>query len=1033
MRIAILQLSDIHIRDARNEALDRTTQIVSAVRSCIPSPEFVVLLYTGDIAFSGKDGEYAIAYRFCSALKESFDRDGIASCEVFIPGNHDLDIGSGVDDLRDIANSKAKEDVTLISPTGSLAKRLLEQQTAFFKFVGSRGPGSLDPAQQLFRKQRISQPRFTIDVNLFNTAFASTLEEKPGTLVFPDHIIPPDISSDADLVISVLHHPLHWLEPVNARRLRRIVESGCDLIFTGHEHLPDAYIKLRTKEEQAFYVEGAALSNPPSRSAFNAIEIDLLSKRVQVNECVWDRDLYVPSPLRELPLIRHIQSAGSRFRNTTDFARWLEDPGTLYTHPDKRELHLTDFFVQPTLRARRVDTTPTYIDSADSMKFLREAQRAAILGEEGSGKTALAKMLYRHYLSDSAIVPIYVTGEEFDSVGEKNLRSIVRRVFTAQYGEAAVERYLQLPTDAKAIIVDDFHKVRFNDRGRARLMRQLKAMFGHIVCFASDLLSLEKVTTSGDVEPAFGDFEHCSLPEFGVRLRGKLIEKWHVIGQELTITEDDMAYRVRQSENRINLILEKNFLPSFPFVVLTLLQADGVQSGNANLGSYGHLYELLITRRLGESSDKLTDLGTKYTYISRLSYFMFTTDKSQISSTEMAGVHEQYCQDYGQRLDLSKMLRELVQAQIITRDSDTIRFKYRACYCYFVAKYFQENLASDERLLREQLLMIADRVYFEDYANIIIFFVFLTKDPAIIKEIVDNANRIYAELKPCNFTSDVDFFNSLLKETPKKLIETTSASENREEFRRSQDEEQARAEMSPAHRANKIVYDHSLADVQKISMAFTNLRILGHILRNFTGVLRKEPKKQLAHASYSVALRVMKRIVDLIVENIDTFRLQLAAVVKLQHAVKAKDEYDLVSDDDLKRRADEALISLTRGVGYSILKRVSVNLGSEDLAITYDDIRKEWGTGDEAVRLIDLAIKLDHFREAPKAEIEDLAKLFVKNPYSFTVMQDLVAEYLYLNVSDQMTQQKIGALVDINVTGKPSFLLNKKRSLPPKS
>ncbi len=552
-------------------------------------------------------------------------------------------------------------------------------------------------------------------------------------------------------------------------------------------------------------------------------------------------------------------------------------------------------------------------------------------------------------------------------------------------------------------------------------------------CLASDLLSLEKVTGSGDVEPVFGDFEHCTLPEFGVRLRGKLIERWHVIGQELTITEDDVAYRVRQSENRINSILEKNFLPSFPFVVLTLLQADGTQAGNANLGSYGHLYELLITRRLGESSDKLTDLGTKYTYISRLAYFMFTADKGQISSAEMEAVHEQYCQDYGQRLDLSKMLRELVQAQIIASDSGTIRFKYRACYCYFVAKYFQENLAGDEKPLREQLLMIADRVYFDDYANIIIFFVFLTKDPAIIKEIVDNANRIYAELKPCNFTSDVEFFNTLLKETPKKLVETTNTSENREEFRRSQDEEEARLAMSPAHRANKIVYDRNLADIQKVSMAFTNLRILGHILRNFTGVLRKEPKKQLAHASYSVALRVMKRVVDLIMENVDTFRLQLAEVVKLEHAVKAKDEYDLVSEDDLKRRADEALISLTRGVGYSILKRVSVNLGSEDLAITYDDIKKGWGTDDEAVRLIDLAIKLDHFKEAPKAEIEELSRRFAKNPYSFTVLQDLVAEYLYLNVSDQISQQKIGALVDIDVTGRPSFLLNKKRALPAKT
>ena len=107
-----------------------------------------------------------------------------------------------------------------------------------------------------------------------------------------------------------------------------------------------------------------------------------------------------------------------------------------------------------------------------------------------------------------------------------------------------------------------------------------------------------------------------------------------------------------------------------------------------------------------------------------------------------------------------------------------------------------------------------------------------------------------------------------------------------------------------------------------------------------------------------------------------------------------------------------------------------MSLGSEDLAITYDEIKKEWGKDDEAVRLIDLAVRLDHFKEAPKTEITNLALVFKKNPYSFTLLQDLVAEYLYLNVSDQIKQQKIASLVHIDVSGKPDFLLHKKKALP---
>jgi len=932
MRIAIVQLSDLHIRDLRSEVLLRPSKIVSAVRSIVPSPGLVVLLYTGDIAYSGKKDQYDVADSFCSELMTLFKAEGGDICEFFVPGNHDVDLGGGADELRDIANAKVKEDVGSVSVTGTLAKRLLEQQSAYFDFVARRNGVTLDLEQRLFRRERVQQEQITIDLNLFNTAFASTLDEEPGTLVFPDQIIPADISTDADLVISLLHHPLHWLEPSNARRLRRFVESGCDLIFTGHEHLPDTFAKLRAQDDQNCYVEGAALQEPRTKSAFNVVQVNLLSRTVEVSTCSWSGDLYVPGVAKEFPLVRNIRSSGSRFRNATDFAKWLEDPGALYTHPHKKELHLADFFIYPTLRKTKGDGAAAYVDSVDSMRFLRESTRVTVLGEEGSGKTALAKTLYRHYLSDTTFVPVLLQGDAFDSVGEKSLRGLIRKTFEAQFGSTRLEHYLQLPLSDKVLIVDDWHKVRFNERGRSKLMRQMKEMFGHVVCFTGDPLSVEKITTTGESESAFADFEHCSLPEFGVRLRGKLIEKWQVIGQELTLSEDEIAYLVKRSENRINSILEKNFLPSFPFVVLTLLQADATQGGNANLGSYGHLYEVLITRRLGESSDKLTDLGTKYTYISRLAYFMFSADKSKLSAAEMTTVHESYCSDYGQSVDLNKMLRELQQAQIISRDSDTIRFKYRACYCYFVAKYFQENLATEESVLREQLRHVADTVYFEDYSNIIIFFVFLTKDQLIIKQIVENANRIYSELQPCNFTTDVTFINSLLKETPKKLVEAADARENREEFRRQQDEESGEhGQAAPEDSRGKIEYGQDLSDLQKVSIAFTNLRIVGHVLRNFTGVLKKDPKKQLAQASYSLALRVMKRFLNMITENIETFRLQLAEVVKQRRAAEGKDQYDLVSEDELKRRADEALISLARAVGFAIIKRLSMNLGSEDL------------------------------------------------------------------------------------------------------
>jgi hypothetical protein len=1039
MTIALIQLSDIHINNFRNEALDRASNIRSAVRSCIESPELVVLLYTGDIAFSGKQEQYHLANEFCSELKALFENDGIATSEHFIPGNHDLDFGPSEDELRDMANAKAKQDVGSLSITGTLTQRLLDQQNAFFAFVAARKGAPLDSQQRLFRKERIRYEHLTIDVNLFNTAFTSTLDEQPGSLVFPDQVVPGDILTDGDLVISLLHHPLHWLEPANSRKLRKFVESGCDLIFTGHEHLPDAFVKLKTKEEQNGYIEGSALHNPPSKSAFNVVEVSFIERRFSVTTCTWNGTLYSPGSPRDLPLVRHLYSSGSKFRTTDEFAKCLEDPGTFYTHSHKKDLLLSDFFVLPTLRKdKSEDGIRAFVEGADCFKFLRESTKITIVGEESSGKTALAKMLYKHYLSDTSYVPLFLNAGDFENLGPKNVRAVIRKAFVQQYGDTRIDNFAQLEPSAKVLIIDDWQEVHFNAKGQARLMQHFKSLFGRIACFTTEWLPIEQMTEPEEHEQALADFDRCSLPEFGVRLRGKLIEQWHLIGQEFTISDDDLAYLVKQSENRINAILEKNFLPSFPFVVLTLLQADDSQTGNANLGSYGHLYEVLITRRLGESSDKMTDLGMKYTYISRLAYFIFSTDRYRVSVDEIRQLHESYCSEYGQSVDLPKMLHELEEAQIISIDADSVRFRYRACYCYFVAKYFQENLASEGEVLRQQLRDIADRVYFEDYANIVVFFVFLTKDPLIIDQIVGNADKIYSELTPFNFTSDVSFMNNLLKETPKRLMESSDPQQNRDKFRQQQDDdeqEDAKGHQSdePQTREQKLAYSEGLADVEKVSFAFRNQRILGHILRNFTGVLKKEPKKQLAHASYKLALRVMKRVMLAIEQNLEPFRAQLAEVIKQRRAAEAKDEYDLVSDDELKRAADEDLIGFARAVGFCIIKRLSMNLGSEDLAVTYQEVRKESGESDAAVRLIDAALKLDHFRNAPIADIESLAAMFAKNPYSFTVLQDLVAEYLYLNVSDQRELQRIGSLVKIDVSGRPVFLLHKRKALPAKS
>ena len=52
---------------------------------------------------------------------------------------------------------------------------------------------------------------------------------------------------------------------------------------------------------------------------------------------------------------------------------------------------------------------------------------------------------------------------------------------------------------------------------------------------------------------------------------------------------------------------------------------------------------------------------------------------------------------------------------------------------------------SDSGGMRIRLLDVADHIYFEDYANIVIFYVYLTKDRDLIQHILDNARKTFAD------------------------------------------------------------------------------------------------------------------------------------------------------------------------------------------------------------------------------------------------------------------------------------------------
>ena len=1033
MKLVIAQLSDIHIESGATPILVRGQAIANAIKTTLPDASLCLLAITGDTAFSGKRRQYELADSFIEGIRTSLQAETQSDIVVeVIPGNHDCDFDLE-GDARPVLLSALSNRLHSLDPSGQSADELLRIQEEFFAFRCRLTQQHNNTASERFFWQRhIAVAGMQLTINCYNTACTSRLKEQPGEVLFPMSFEVQAIPSD--IVITMFHHPYGWLEPSNARAFRNQVEQSSDIILTGHEHISGGYLKktLGSVSPQ-YYVEAAALFANDGQSGFNVVSVDLDATEYEVTKFIWDQTLYRGRNSQPEPYVRARISGAAVLANTPAFAATLEEPGTGFTHPvAKDRLRLSDVYVYPDLlhtNPPNPKAGPVTIASGDAFAFFREHDKVLVYGEEECGKSGLARILYRD-LQRLGLAPLIINAADFKGHRPREIRYTIRRTIENQYGTAATDEFLQQPFSTKVLIIDDWNLIRFNSTGQSAIVSSLSQQFSKLVICTTDLVQIMELAASSQSSNPFIGFEHCCIRELGYRLRGQLIEKWHAAGREYTIDAAELRHSVAVSERKINALIHQNLLPSYPVIILTLLQADDTDIANSNAGSYGHIYEALLTKKLGEGSSKATDIGTKYTYISYIAYTLFSDDKTTFSLYEFGQMHMSYCKRFDSVLDRDTILRELIRAHIFVNDCGVLRFKYSYCLYYFVARYFKENIA-DEPVLRKEIEAIADRVSSEEYANIIIFFIYLTNDRAIIEHILANARQIYREFEPSDLQEDVGFVNKLIKGTlPKLELPVGDVDKHREEFRERQDRDESASYKSSLQNWGRVKYEDAPSNLLKINIALKHLRILGQVLRNFPGVLRGDVKLELAKESYLLGLRVLRSLLESAGANIEELRQYYEYIIKEQKALEG-DEYSGDASEGVEFATDQRLINILHGVAYGLIRKISYSIGHEDLQLTYKRVRDALGGDKPSIRLTDITIQLDHFRHPSEADLKELAVMFQRNPFAYGLLRQVVGDYLYADCTNQQRLQTFAGIMKIDIKG-PGYLINKRvKLLPP--
>jgi hypothetical protein len=518
------------------------------------------------------------------------------------------------------------------------------------------------------------------------------------------------------------------------------------------------------------------------------------------------------------------------------------------------------------------------------------------------------------------------------------------------------------------------------------------------------------------------EFDHATIQPLSHTRRGLFIDRWVALGREHTIGSSELTREIEETERFVQSVIGKNTLPSLPFIVLCILQVQQEEKPDSpEAGSFGYLYEVLVTRALNATVGHKPQLEKKYTFLGRLAYHLFKHNVESISASNLRELAAEYARSYRVRIDFEAMLADLENGRILINTAGNYSFAYRHFFQYFVARYYKDNLGRDSAL-KAELSEMVDHLSSDRNSTILMFILYFARDSAgVIDKLVANAGRIYQKEKPADLDSDVAFLVQIANRDEFELPTQVDVEANRKERRELRD----RLEKSDRGNWNKgnrdYVYSDDLSDSDKFRLAMRHIELLGQVIRNFPGSLPGADKLHILKATYLLGLRVLRALMSLLEVSVDHFRKGLAEVM-----LEADAKRYLKDTDFVRKTIEKFIVFLGRVFALGMIVKVASSVGLADLEDAYEEVLNDVGKTN-ATQLIDIAIKLEHSRDFPEDDIRMLRDALSKNYLAEGVLTTLVIGHMQKYGVDQRMLQKISAILGIKANS-PELVQTTRKS-----
>lgn len=1008
MKVGIIQLSDIHLKEGKNLVVDYKEAFQRACATYLRDCVKVIIVVSGDIAYSGKKEEYNIAYSYFKDCEAYLKKEAkwINSIDyVLVPGNHDCDF-SRDEDIRNLVISQASTEDEL-TKQGYVKQGLAPQQNFWEFYDRLLGYKPHSPISYQIEIPLLIDKKITF--HCYNTSFLSHLEEKEGSLIVPtNYYLFKDINHK-NIAISVFHHNPAWLSTKTPENNKKSFESHLlkedDIVMCGHEH-SSQHLEVSEIEtsDQIEYLESPAFQIDGS-SSFNIIELDTDTNKLINVSLTLDakKNVYVNSKESEIRLIEKIKGINLR----DEFANQLNSIDIPLKNSYKSDLRLTDIYVYPDLEPL-VDLDTKVIQYTDASVLSTSRETATIIfieGDNQSGKTSLIKMTFMSMIQKS-LFPLLVKGKD---ISHPKIDQLIKSTYKSQYNnkDYSFNEYKQLNIDKKVLFIEDFDESALNGEGVHVLLEDLKKQFGKIIITISPSYKNEPFLVSLGKD----DIKYYHLKSLGYEKRNQLIEKWFYIGKDrYTINQVEVERKIKLTFDQISNLLGEEYMPSYPVFILSLLQSldNSLKNFDLEKTSYGYCYYSLIIAALlknGVTQDKVEGI---IQFLSKLAFSMYEKPADSFTREEYHNFYADYVQSYRASYHEERLIDILVKSYILKDSDESYNFSYKYIFYYLIAASISK--ITDTSRLKAIINKLCENMHREKEANILIFLVNQNIIPDVIQDLIFYSWLPFEDFKPITLNTNDRLFSQIKNIANEIKVDVMRNDVNPHEERtkelKQRDREKEKAGDTPFISEEEIDKNKDLRD---ISSSIKIVRILGQIIKNQKYTFKRDKLVMLVEQAYNVSFRTIAFFSDTMGKS----KVDIVDLLKQKHKNITNEDATKIED-----RVSRVLQSMLYRFCLDNFSNVSASVGAPDMADLFIDAARDMNT--PAAKIVSFTINT-YYNKMKISDLEAIMQEFKNNPVATEIIRARVMSYVYHNYVSRDERQKIGNICKFRLVDKDGY------------